>query len=59
MGVRLVSQVPRRITVDKDHPYLSVRDGLLFNKEQRELLWYPYGKAGETCMVPGGVTKIG
>lgn len=31
MGVRLVSQVPRRITVDKDHSYLSVRDGLLFN----------------------------
>ena len=59
MGVRLVSRVPREIIVDEDHPYLSVRDGVLFNKDQTELLWYPYGKEGETYTIPDGVTKIG
>ena len=58
MGVRLVSRVPKEVIVDEDHPYLSVRDGVLFNKEQTELLWYPYGKEGETYTVPNGVTKI-
>lgn len=59
MGVRLDSKVPRKLIVDEDHPCLSVRDGVLFNKEQTELLWYPYGRAGETYTVPDGVTKIG
>ena len=59
MGVRLVSWVPKKIIVDEDHPYLSARDGVLFNKEQTELLWYPYGREGETYTVPDGVTKIG
>ena len=59
MGVRLVSRVPMEIIVDEDHPYLSVRDGVLFNKDQTELLWYPYGKKDETYRVPDGVTKIG
>lgn len=59
MGVRLDSKVPRKLIVDEDHPYLSVRDGVLFNKDQTELLWYPYGRAEETYKVPDGVTKIG
>ena len=59
MGVKLVSRVPKEIIVDEDHPYLSARDGVLFNKDQTELLWYPYGREGETYTVPDGVTKIG
>lgn len=59
MGVRLVSMVPKKIVVDEDHPDLSVRDGVLFNKDQTELLWYPYGREGETYTIPDGVTKIG
>ena len=59
MGVRLVSMVPKKIIVDGDHPDLSVRDGVLFNKDQTELLWYPYGREGETYTIPDGVTKIG
>ena len=59
MGVRLDSKVPRKLIVDEDHPYLSVRDGVLFNKDQTELLWYPYGRVEETYTVPDGVTKIG
>ena len=58
MGVKLVSWVPKEIIVDEDHPYLSARDGVLFNKDQTELLWYPYGKEGETYTIPNGVTKI-
>ena len=59
MGVKLVSWVPKKIIVDEDHPYLSARDGVLFNKEQTELLWYPYGREEETYTIPNGVTKIG
>ncbi len=59
MGVRLSTQLPRAVVVDPDHPCLSARDGVLFNKDQTELIWYPYGKAGETYTVPDGVKKIG
>ena len=59
MGVRLVSWFPKEIIVDEDHPCLSVRDGVLFNKDQTELIWYPYWRDGETYTIPDGVTKIG
>ena len=59
MGVRLVSRIPKELIVDEDHPYLSVRDGVLFNKDQTELLWYPYWMEADTYSIPDGVTKIG
>lgn len=59
MKDRLISRAPKEIIVDENHPYLSARDGVLFNKEQMELLWYPYGREEETYTIPNGVTKIG
>jgi hypothetical protein len=45
-------------TVDPENPFLSSRDGVLFNKSQQTLLKHPEGRQG-TYIVPAGVTSIG
>ena len=46
------------ITVDVSNPAYSSLDGVLFDKNQIELIQYPPGKRG-TCTIPASVTKIG
>ena len=46
------------ITVDRLSPHFSDRDGVLFNKEQTELIQHPGGKVGNYS-VPDGVFSIG
>lgn len=47
------------ITVDDDNLYYSSKDGMLFNKDKTELLYYPKGKVGNFLEIPEGVVKIG
>ena len=46
------------INVDPENPVFSDIDGVLFNKEQTALLYFPPGRTGEYT-VPDGVEKIG
>jgi hypothetical protein len=46
------------IAVDPTNPSYSSVDGVLCNKDQTTLIWYPQGK-GTTYAVPIGVTAIG
>ena len=46
------------IAVDPLNPSLSSLDGVLFNKDQTELIQYPGGKAGNYA-IPDSVTRIG
>ncbi len=46
------------ISVAADNPAYCSIDGVLFNKDQTELLAYPCGKAG-AYIIPGGITSIG
>ena len=46
------------ITVDKDNPNYSGLNGVLFNKNQTELIQYPTGASGE-YVVPSSVICIG
>lgn len=44
--------------VAEDSPYLSARDGVLFDRNQTALLYYPCGKTDAAYTVPEGVTRI-
>lgn len=47
------------ITVNRDNPvYSSIGDGVLFNKDQSELIQYPQGKTDNWYIIPDGVKKI-
>ena len=47
------------INVDENNENYSDIDGVLFNKEQTEILQYPAGKTATTYDIPAGVTIIG
>jgi len=44
--------------VSEEHPTLEVIDGVLFDKNTRELLTYPIGKSAEHYEVPEGTTAL-
>ena len=46
------------VTVASDNGFLSSLNGVIFNKDKTELLWYPKGKPGASYTVPSGVTKF-
>ena len=46
------------INVDADNPVWSSLDGVLFNKDQTQLLKYPIGKQGAYA-IPNSITSIG
>jgi len=48
----------KKFTVDKNNPYYSDIDGVLFNKKQTTLLLYPPGRTGKKYNVPNTVIKI-
>ena len=45
------------ITVDQNNNYYASADGVLFNKNRQELIWFPHGKTGSYTM-PDTVTRI-
>ncbi len=47
------------IKVVSDNPNYSAQNGVLFNKEQTELIAYPGGKTDTEYTIPNTVTKIG
>ena len=47
------------IDVNEDNEYISSIDGVLFNKDQTSLLFYPKAKQSLTYTVPDGVAIIG
>ncbi|MBQ3517715.1 MAG: leucine-rich repeat protein [Clostridia bacterium] len=46
------------IEADENNPAVTSVDGVLYNKECTELLWYPLGKKDPVFVVPDGVTVI-
>jgi len=48
-----------RIWVDEANTVYSDVDGVLFNKEQTELLRFPYGQAKEEYRIPEGTVSLG
>ena len=46
------------IIVSENNAFYSSKDGVLFNKEQTELICYPYGKMDADYIIPEGVRLI-
>lgn len=46
------------INIPTDHTIFSSEQGVLFNKQRTELIWYPSGKTG-SYDIPNSVTTIG
>ncbi|MBR0413904.1 MAG: leucine-rich repeat protein [Clostridia bacterium] len=44
--------------VSGNNPYLSVEDGILFNKDKTQMICYPKGKKAETYVVPDSVKEL-
>ena len=47
-----------KITVDKNNPYYTVVDNVLFSKNRSSLVYYPSKRAGKHYIVPSGVKNI-
>lgn len=47
------------IDVDSENSCYSSKDGVLFNKNKTQLLFYPSGKTNVSYTIPDGVTDIG
>ncbi|MEE0060244.1 MAG: leucine-rich repeat domain-containing protein, partial [Acutalibacteraceae bacterium] len=47
------------VEVSPDNPYYSSIDGVLFDKTQSKLIYYPSGKPASSYIIPGSVTAIG
>jgi len=48
-----------RVTVHPDHPVLATIDGVLFNKADKRLIWYPMPRKDTVYEIPQGIQSIG
>lgn len=48
----------RAIVVDEANEYYTSVDGVLFNKDCTEIIYYPYCKSGESYTIPSGVERV-
>jgi hypothetical protein len=49
----------KSIYVDASHPYFTEVDGIIFNKNNTILLYYPAGKSDTSYTIPSSVVSIG
>ena len=49
----------QKVDISADHPVLTFVDGVLFNKVDSVLLWYPASRQGKEYQVPEGTKRIG
>ena len=47
-----------RVDVDAENPWISSEDGVVFNKDKSEILYYPASRPGEEYEVPNTVKRI-
>ena len=47
-----------RVDVDAENPWISSEDGVVFNKDKSEMLFYPPSRPGEEYEVPDTVKRI-
>ena len=47
------------VIVSPEHPYLEVKDGVLFSRAEKRLICYPHSLKAGTYEIPGGTQIIG
>ncbi len=58
LGATVHSSTLTAITVDDANPYFSDKDGVLYNKNQTLLVWYPAKKSDAKFTIPDSVTQV-
>ena len=48
-----------QVIVNPDHPALATMDGVLFNKADKRLIWYPMPRKDTVYEIPQGIQSIG
>ena len=49
----------KEVTVDPDNPWFCSVDGVVYTKDQKELVFYPPGKEEAEFVIPEGCTAVG
>ena len=49
----------KQVSVAAENPVLESRSGVLFNKVEKKLVFYPAGREGKTYAIPKGTLSIG
>ena len=57
-GLFWLSEAVAQINVSPDNPFLESVDGVLFNKQEKTLIFYPRGRKGKTYTIPEGTRGI-
>lgn len=50
---------PAHLSISPDHPYFAMQDNVLFEKESRKLISFPYGSDSTSYTIPQGIREIG
>ena len=58
-NISLMGRYLKKIYIDPSNPVYSSENGILFDKEQKVLLCYPYNIPGNSYTIPNTVTTIG
>ncbi len=45
-------------SIDKENPYFTSEDGVIYNKDKTKLIMYPAGKTDEVFTIPETVTEV-
>ena len=48
----------KQVIINDDNPRFMTKDGVLFDKEQKALVFYPYAKKGTKYTIPDGIENI-
>ena len=59
VGKNPFCETSTEIVVSSDHPTLAVIDGILFDKQEMRLIFYPCADKSETYSIPQGTKVIG
>lgn len=60
IGQGALSLIPvSEFEVSEDNPYLTVKDGVIYSRDMKRLIAYPYAKENKVYTVPEGVLEIG
>lgn len=59
IGIRAFAGQLKSFVNNKNAKYMTVLDGVLYNKDKTALLCYPAYRQGDTFIIPGGVKFIG
>lgn len=57
-GCPMAGATSAGVTVDEENQFYSSLNGMLLNKDQTCIFYYPSGRTSDACAIPGSVTSV-